>query len=204
MSRSVRQKVVIGVVAGLLVIAAAVTVAFGGLRQRSSQTVVVPYGQQIDSGMMVYQPLSATVVHHIGDTYSSPWEVWLLMKVRNPQLESLAPLDLSRLTVFGVDPSTRLTAQPRSYSLTWTNPEQSAYATGSRWVVPPESDWMYLRLRLYLDDTYQPSDTFLAAIRLMEFKATNFYDDSGQKGWAPNTFARAFTVSVPLTQLPDD
>jgi len=203
-SRPSRRLIALWVIVGALVVAVALVVALGGLQQRKTQLIDVPYGQQVDSGMMVYEPMSATVVRHTDAIYNSPWQLVILMKVRNPQSESLAPVDPTKPTMFGIDPNTRLVAQASSYSLSWTMPDTSSYAAGVRKLVPPQSDWMYLSLRINLDDPYTPADTYILAIRPMEFKTTAAYGYSDLKSWAPNTYARVYAISVPLTQLPDD
>jgi len=197
-----RRRIGVGVVAGLVVVALIVVAVLGGFRFRSSGTLPIPLGTEIDTGMMIFVPQSATVTFHTNMT-EKPWEIVISLKVRNPKAEALRPLVASGNNILGVDPRTRLIASSPSDSLFWDAPEGDDFTYSGRSLVPPESDWMHLRLRVRHDNSFEPGDTYLVALRQMQFRATAHYGYSDAKSWAPNRFARIYTVEVPLTRLPD-
>jgi len=197
-----RRHIGLGIVAGLVVAALITIAALGGFQYRRSQTIVMPYGAPIDTGMMVYLPESATVTYHALAT-EKPWEIVLSMQVRNPQTEALEPfVDIAR-SVLGVDPLSRLVVEGSAYSLHWDAPAEEGYKFISRKPVPPESDWMHMHMRLRADESFEPGSTYIVALRLMEFRTTAAYGYSDAKSWAANKYARIYTVEVPLTRLPD-
>jgi len=195
-----RRRVGVGVVAGVVVAVLVVIAALGGFEFRRSGTLPMPLGTEIDTGMMIYVPESATVTF-LTKTSGNPWEIVISLRVRNPQTEALEPLVDSARNVMGVDPRTRTIADGTSYSLGWDAPD--SFIRTDRQLVPPESDWMHMNLRLRHDESFEPGDTYLVAIRLMQFRTTAFYGYSDTKTWAPNRFARIYTIEVPLTWLPD-
>jgi len=198
---TLRRRIGGGIVAGVVVLAVAVIALLGGFGARTSTVIRVPAGQQIDTGMLVYLPESATVTYRPTNE-DRPWEVVITMKVRNPQAQSLRAV-IVPANVIGVDPRTRLTAESGSFSLSWAGVDTSSFTVTSRYLVPPDNDWMVLQLRQYPAVTFEPGQTYMVAFRQMEYTVTAAYGYSNVKNWSVNSFARSFLAEVPLTRLPD-
>ena len=198
----VRRRVAIAAATGLIIAAVITGVALGGLNPRKSQALPVPLGEAVDTGMMVYLPESATVTYHT-TAATNPWEVIISMKVRNPQATSLAPVDSMTPSVFGVDPRTRLIAQGSSYYLGVPPEDEQVFMSSDRQLVPPDDEWIDMRLQVYPDASFVPGSTYIVGLRPMQFRVTTLYGYSQEKSWAPALSARTYTVEVPLTRLAD-
>ena len=196
-----RRRIGVGVAAALVVLVLVVIAALGGFQARRSATLPMPLGTEIDTGMMIYLPESATVTF-LAESSKNPWEVVISLQVRNPQAEALEPFVDMASNIVGVDPRTRLIAVGPSYSLFWDAPGEG-FEYANRSLVPPDSDWMHMRLRVRHDESFDPGDTYLVALRPMQFRATAHYGYSEAKSWAAARFSRIYTVEVPLTRLPD-
>jgi len=179
------------------VAAVAITiVALGGFGERPTQSIRVAPGEEIDQGMMVYTVSSATVTY---DTTFDAWDVVVTGTVRNPNSESLEPIEAMYGNVIGVDQATEQYINDPSYDLGPLR-EDSYYR---RSVLPPQSDWMDIRLTFTLKDPYEPSDTFPVLFRPMEYRTAYILGYSPDKEWVPKIGECNFVVYVPLTRLPD-
>ncbi|MCL2652979.1 MAG: hypothetical protein FWD63_04225 [Propionibacteriaceae bacterium] len=197
-----RRRVAFGVIVGVLVIAVGVVALLGGFQHRKADSVAVPLGQEIDTGMMVYLPESATVQFKT-ESDTAPWEVIITMKVRNPQAESLQPVNTASPNVLGGDPNTGAIANPKRVLLGATPPGDSVFSQSPRGFVPPDNRWMEMRLVVNPAPSYVPGSTYIAVFRPMKYSASTAYGYSSDKSWRINSQSRALTVAVPLTRLPD-
>lgn len=198
----VHRRVAVAVVVGVLVVAVGVVALLGGFQQRGSNNISVPLGQEVDTGMLVYLPISATVQYKTkADT--KPWEIIITMKVRNPQTESLVAVDSMNPNVAGADPQTRLIASAGRVLLGAQPPGDSLFNNSPRSFVPPDNQWMDMRVVVNPAPSYVPGSTYIAVFRPMEYTASAAYGYSADKSWNVNSFARYLTVTVPLTRLPD-
>ncbi|MCL2652982.1 MAG: hypothetical protein FWD63_04240 [Propionibacteriaceae bacterium] len=198
---AVRRRVILGVVVGVLVIAVGVLALLGGFAARKSTTVTVPLGQEVDNGEMVFLPVSATLQFRTKDD-TTPWEIVIQMKVRNPQTESLRPMDTWSDNIVGVDPSNRNVTTVYATYLGTPPPGDSASNSGRR-SVPPDNKWMDMNIRIRLDATYVPQQTYMVGFRPMVYSTSMAYGLSSEKEWHTTPYKRAQLVKLPLTSLPD-
>jgi len=191
-----RKRRALLVFVSVLAIAAAVVLAAGGLGESSSTAITMQPGDEIDEGMMIFTVSSATAEYQ---EFNSAWRVVVTGKVRNPNSESLDPIDTMYGNVMGVD---RATGQ---YDTAWVKCLGASMDDGycDRYVVPPDSEWMDIQLRFNMEEPYTPSDTFQIVFRPMEYRVAAVLGISSDKEWAPVRGARNFVVYVPLTRLPD-
>jgi len=182
-----------------LVIVVGTVVGLGGLNQRATRSIRMEPGQVVDQVMMEYTVSSATVYHSLSD---SAWYVTVTGQVRNPNSESLPPTATSYSSVLGVDEATSQYIDTPLCSL-GPEAENSSYAWSKRQVVPPDSEWMDIRLRFKFEESYEPSDTFSILFRPMEYRVTAVLGFSNAEEWAPQRGARNFVIYVPLTHLPN-
>ena len=196
--RTVRRRVTM-IVAAVLVAAVVAVLALGGLGQRTNVSIPMAPGQEVDTGMMDFMLSSATATYSSG---SGEWSVVVAGKVRNPNSESLAPLDTMYGSVAGVDRATDQYVTDPAYSLGPSTDED--FRTSARSLVPPQSEWMDIRLQFTLEDPYEPSDTFPVALRPMVYAVSAILGYSDTKSWIGQNGARSFVVRVPLTVLPPE
>lgn len=184
----------------LVVVTAVAVVVAGGFDRRTAPTLPVPAGTELDAGNLVFRLDSATAqlrTEAIGD----PWQVVVSGSIRNPHQESLAPLSGDYGNVVGIDrASDQFVVDPR-YGLGAVDP--AAPWLNRREVVPPVDRWLDLQVTFSFADGFEPGDTFEVGLVPMEFTANTILGLSDEPAWNPDSFARPWTVTVPLTRLPD-
>lgn len=197
-----RRRVALGVVVGILVVAVVVVAALGGFAYRSSQSVYVPLGQEIDNGEMVFLPESATVQYDSSsETY--PWRIIAYLKVRNPQADALAPIPVFAGNIAGIDPQTRATSDVSSTYLGTPTDDNNGLGSTARQNVPPDNQWLDMQVTFKPDPSFKPGQTYMVGFQQMRYAVTLLFGYSTQKEWAGDPFARPAIVELPLTRLAD-
>ncbi len=187
---------VLGVVAASL----AVVGVAGGFERRAAPTVAVAPGTELDAGNLVFRLDSATVVFRTKAT-GDPWQVVVSGSVRNPHDESLAPLSGDYGNLVGIDRvSDQFVVRPQ-YGLGAVDPDRPW--GNRRQVVPPVDRWMEFRAAFTFSGSYAPGDGFEVGVVAMEYTANTILGLSDDPAWNPDSFASPWTVTVPLTRLPD-
>jgi len=185
-------------VAAVVILAALVVVvlALGGLGERKTTSVTVAPGDEIDTGMMVFVLSSATASHSASSGY---WSVVVTGTVRNPNSESLAPVEPMYGSVTGVDEATSQFVATPAYCLGPCAADE--FRISERVLLPPRSEWTDIRMRFTLDDPYEPSDTFPVLLRPMVYETAAVLGYSSAESWVAQSGARTFVVRVPLTRV---
>ncbi len=187
---------VLGVVAATL---AAVAVG-GGFERRSAPTVAVAPGTELDAGNLVFRLDSATVQFR-AKTTGDPWQVVVSGSVRNPHDESLAPLSGDYGNLVGIDrASDQFVVRPQ-YGLGAVDPDRPW--DNRRQLVPPVDRWMEFRAGFTFTEGYRPGEDFEVGVVAMEYTANTILGLNDDPAWNPDSFASPWTVTVPLTRLPD-
>lgn len=190
-----------GLLVVLVALAAIATIAAaGGFERRTVRTVAVPAGTELDAGNLVFRLDSATVQYR-SETTGDPWQVVVIGSVRNPNDESLAPLSGGYGNLVGIDRGSDQYIEDAIFGLGVTDPDQPW--ANRRQVVPPVDEWMELRAAFTFEMTYHPGDTFEIGVVPMEFTANSILGLSDEPSWNPDSFAQPWSVTVPLTRLPD-
>lgn len=188
---------------GVLALVAATVAAMvlaGGFERRAAPTVAVPPGTELDAGNLVFR-LDAATVQRRTRTTGDPWQVVVTGSVRNPHDESLAPLSGAYGNLVGIDRASDQFIDTPQYVLGAVDPERPW--GNRRQVVPPVDRWMDFRAGFDLAEGYQPGDGFEVGLVPMEFTANTILGLNDAPTWNPDSFASPWTVTVPLTRLPD-
>jgi len=193
-ARRKRRAIIVAVVVVIAAIAAVMGV--GGLAPRDTRAIVVQPGEEIDQGMMVFTLSSATVAYVHAQ---NEWDVIVTGKVRNPTSETLRPTSVIDHSIIGIDRATEQYLDP----VCSLGEVTSDWFMSERKMVPPNSEWMDIRMLFTLEDPYEPSDTFVVGFRPMVYKVLAAYGYSSAEGWAADASAQSHVVNVPLTRLPD-
>lgn len=184
----------IGVPLLVLALVAGVVVGLGGLQKRQDLLTTMAPGVELDCVQMIYTFDSATaqpVERHDG---TRGWDVVVSGTVRNPHDEPFVP----KLGEVGSYVARALPAG----QVVVPSSSQVGPALDQRSTVPPGNVPFDLELTFELDDTYQPTDWFQVATFLMEFTDNSVLGLNDERVW--NKTDRAWTVYVPVTQLPEE
>ncbi|MDQ7991490.1 MAG: hypothetical protein AAGC63_07505 [Propionicimonas sp.] len=180
---------VVGVVAGL-----------GGFERRSTRSIAVPAGTELDAGNLVFRFDTATVQYFTERT-TGPWEVVVTGTVRNPHDETLAPLSGSYGNLVGIDRRSGQFIEDPTFSLGRLDPERPW--GNDRSMVPPVDQWMELRASFRFGAGFRPGDTVELGLVPMEFTASTVLGLNDVQTWGPDSFRQPWTVTLPSTRLPD-
>jgi len=178
-------------VVSAFVLVAALVGGLGGFQARTGVSMIwVEAGSEVDVGMMVFRVTAATAAHHPDAT--QPWEVTVVGSVRNPNTETLRPIEGWNGSVSGTD-RTLYDDQPQ-YVLGPVN----ELGRSDRRVVPPDNQWMDISLVFQFEQTFEPGNSFVVVFRPLDYTVTSVLGFSEQKDWAVDSYSPSFAVEVPL------
>lgn len=191
-----------GLLVTVVVVAAvlATVAGLGGFERRAVRSIPLPAGTDIDAGNLVFR-LDTATVQYLTEATGDPWRVVVSGAVRNPNDESLAPLSGNYGNMVGIDrPSDQFVVDP-DYGL-GPVPAEPAWS-GTRRVVPPVDRWMEFRATFRFTADFLPADGFEVGLVPMEFTANAILGLNDAPQWNPDSFSQPWTVTVPLTRIPD-